>query len=152
VLLGSRLASTALIALMIFAAVYAAAMVVFKVRIAGSLVGFVAVAAAFALLAASTGLMIAALGRSVAATRGVATFAVLLLVMLGGAWVPSFVFPDWLQQLALFVPTRWAVDGLDAMSWRGLPVTAALAPVGVLLGCAALFACVAIWRFDWDAD
>jgi len=32
--------------------------------------------------------------------------------MLGGAWVPSFVFPEWLQTLSLFVPTRWAIDGL----------------------------------------
>ena len=151
VLLGSRLAATTLIALMIFAAIYAAAMLFFGVRISGSLAGFVAVAVSFALLAASTGLMIAALGRSVAATRGVATFAVLLLVMLGGAWVPSFVFPEWLQHVAMFVPTRWAVDGLDAMSWRGLPFTAALAPVGVLLGSSILFALIAVWRFDWNA-
>ena len=152
VLLGSRLAGTTLIALMIFCAIYAAAMLIFGVRISGSVAGFAAVAVSFALLAASTGLMIAALGRSVAATRGVATFAVLLLVMLGGAWVPSFVFPDWLQHVALFVPTRWAVDGLDAMSWRGLPFTAVLAPVGVLLGCSILFALIAVWRFDWDAS
>ena len=40
----------------------------------------------------------------------------LLLVMLGGAWVPSFVFPGWLQQASLVVPTRWAVDGLADIS------------------------------------
>ena len=51
------------------------------------------------------------------------------MVMLGGAWVPSFVFPEWLQTVSLFVPTRWAVDGLDAMTWRGLGLDAALAHV-----------------------
>ena len=55
------------------------------------------VACAFALLAATTGLMIASLGRSVGATRGVAMFSVLILVMLGGAWVPAFLFPEWLN-------------------------------------------------------
>ena len=151
-LLGSRLIGTTLIALLILTLVYAAAMLVFKVRIAGSVPGFVAVAVSVALLAASTGLMIAALGRSVAATRGLSTFVVLLLVMLGGAWVPSFIFPAWLQRVALFVPTRWAVDGLDAMTWRGQPFAAALAPIAVLLGFAAAFLAVAIWRFDWEAD
>ena len=152
VLLASRVLGTALIALLIMAAVYAVGCLVFGVRIAGSVVGFAAIAVAFALLAASTGLMVAALGRSVAATRGLSTFVALVLVMLGGAWVPTFIFPDWLQRAALFVPTRWAVDGLDAMTWRAQPLSAALAPVAVLLGFAALFALVAVWRFDWEAD
>jgi ABC-2 type transport system permease protein len=151
-LLGSRAVGTTLIALFILAVVYLVAAIFFKVRIAGSVVGFVGVSVAFALLAAATGLMIAAVGRTVAATRGLSTFAVLILVMLGGAWVPTFVFPEWLRRVSALVPTRWAVDGLDAMTWRGLPVQAALGPVAVMLGWTALFALIAVWRFDWEAD
>jgi ABC-2 type transport system permease protein len=97
VLLGSRVVGTTLIALMILTAVYLAAMLIFGVRIAGSVAGFAAVAVAFAILAATTGLMIAGVGRSVGATRGLSIFAALILVMLGGAWVPAFLFPEWLQ-------------------------------------------------------
>jgi ABC-2 type transport system permease protein len=150
VLLGSRVAGTTLIAMMILAVVYLVACVVFGVRIAGSVPGFAMVACAFALLAATTGLMIASLGRSVGATRGVAIFAVLVLVMLGGAWVPAFLFPEWLQNVTVFVPTRWAVDGLDAMTWRGLPLQAAFAPTAILVGWSALFALIAVWRFNWE--
>jgi ABC-2 type transport system permease protein len=150
VLLGSRVVGTTIIALIILTAVYLAACLIFGVRISGSVPGFVMVACAFALLAATTGLMIASIGRSVAATRGVAIFAVLLLVMLGGAWVPAFLFPEWLQHVTEFVPTRWAVDGLDAMTWRGLPLQAALAPTAILVGWSALFALIAIWRFNWE--
>jgi ABC-2 type transport system permease protein len=150
VLLGSRVAATTLIAIMILTVVYVVARWVFDVRIAGSVPGFVMVACAFALLAATTGLMIASLGRSVGATRGVAMFSVLILVMLGGAWVPSFVFPEWLQQVTEFVPTRWAVDGLDAMTWRGLPLESAFRPTAILVGWSVLFAAVAVWRFDWE--
>jgi ABC-2 type transport system permease protein len=152
VLLGSRVAGTALIAMLILAVVYLAAGLIFGVRIAGSPVGFVMVATAFSLLAATTGLMISSLGRSVGATRGVAMFSVLILVMLGGAWVPSFLFPEWLQQVTEFVPTRWAVDGLDAMTWRGLPLHNAVAPTVILLAWSALFALIAVWRFDWEGD
>ncbi|MDP3823361.1 MAG: ABC transporter permease [Burkholderiales bacterium] len=149
-LLGSRIASTALIALIVFTVIYAVAFVFFKVRIEGSVIGFVAVLIAFALLTASFGLLIAALGKTPEATRGLAILATLLLVMLGGAWVPSFIFPAWLQQLSLFVPTRWAIDGLDAMTWRGLPMEAAVMPVVVLLGFSAAFTVLAIARFEWE--
>jgi ABC-2 type transport system permease protein len=150
VLLGSRVTATTLIAIMILAVVYLAARFIFDVRIAGSVPGFAMVACAFALLAATTGLMIASLGKSVGATRGVAMFSVLILVMLGGAWVPSFLFPEWLQHVTEFTPTRWAVDGLDATTWRGLPLQSAFLPTAILLGWSALFALIAVWRFDWE--
>jgi ABC-2 type transport system permease protein len=152
VLLGSRVAATTLISMMILCVVYLAACLIFGVRIAGSVPGFVMVAIAFSLLAATTGLMISALGRSVGATRGVAMFSVLILVMLGGAWVPSFLFPEWLQHVTEFVPTRWAVDGFDQMTWRGLPLQSAFLPTAILVGWSALFAAIAVWRFDWEDD
>ncbi|MDP1534471.1 MAG: ABC transporter permease, partial [Rubrivivax sp.] len=149
-LLGSRMASCAAIAVIVFSIVYAAAFAFFGVRVEGSVVGFVAVLLAFAVLTASFGLLIAALGRTPEVTRGLAILVTLLLVMLGGAWVPAFIFPPWLQTLSLFVPTRWAVDGFDAMTWRALPFEAALAPVAVMLAFSAAFAAIAILRFDWD--
>ena len=149
-LLGSRIVSTAVIALVIFSVIYAVAMTLFGVRVEGSYAGLIAVLTSFALLTASFGLLIAALGRTPEATRGLAILATLMLVMLGGAWVPSFIFPKWLQDASLAVPTRWAIDGLDAMTWRGQPLAAALVPVAVMLGFAALFAAVAVWRFDWE--
>jgi ABC-2 type transport system permease protein len=149
-LLASHVTSCALIALIIFALVYAVAIGVFGVRISGSVPGFVLVVAAFALLTASFGLLVAALGRTPEATRGVAILGTLLMVMLGGAWVPAFVFPQWLQTMSLAVPTRWAVDALDAMTWRGQPFAAALMPVTVMLGFTAAFFAIALARFRWD--
>jgi ABC-2 type transport system permease protein len=149
-LLGSRTASCALIGLIVFAVVYAVAMAFFGVRISGSVPGFVAVLVAFALLTSSFGLMIAALGRTPDATRGLAILATLLMVMLGGAWVPSFIFPPWLQTVSMWMPTHWAVDGLDAMTWRGLPLQAALLPVAAMLGFTLLFSAVALARFQWE--
>jgi len=149
-LLGSHVASCSLTALIIFTVIYAVAMLAFGVRIEGSVAGFAAVLVTFALLTASFGLLIAALGRTPEATRGLAILATLLLVMLGGAWVPSFIFPAWLQTVSLYVPTRWAIDGLDAMTWRGLPLQAALMPVVVMLGFTAAFFAIALARFRWE--
>ena len=48
-------------------------------------------------------------GKTPGGTRGIASLSVLLMVMLGGAWVPSFIFPAWLQKVTVVVPARWPV-------------------------------------------
>jgi ABC-2 type transport system permease protein len=149
-LLGSRAVSAMLIAVIILVVVFAFARVVFGVRIQGSLPGFLAVTAAFGLMTATYGLLIAALGKTAEAARGLSILGTLMMVMLSGAWVPSFLFPGWLQNLTKLVPARWAMDGLDAMSWRGLPASEAVMPVLVLLGFSALFGTIAVLRFRWE--
>ena len=149
-LLGSRIVAGAVIAMVVFTVIYAVAIAAFGVRVLGSLPGLVLVLVSFSLLTASFGLLVAALGRTPEATRGLAILATLLMVMLGGAWVPSFLFPEWLQTLSLAVPTRWAVDALDAMTWRGQPFSAALLPSAVMLGFTLLFGLIAVWRFRWE--
>jgi ABC-type multidrug transport system permease subunit len=149
-LLAGKTASGTIIALMTLFVSFGFAMIVFKVRISGSIAGFVAVSIACSIMAATFGLLIAALGKTPASARGVTTLAVLMMVMLGGAWVPTFVFPAWLQRATLVVPARWAVDGLDAMTWRGLGIASAVLPTVMLLVFAAVFATIAVNRFRWE--
>jgi ABC-2 type transport system permease protein len=151
-LLGSRTVSASLTAGFILLVLFSFARVVFGVRILGSFAGFVGVCAAFSLMAAAFGLMVAALGGTVEATRGYSIMATLILVMLGGAWVPTFVFPAWLRKLTVVIPTRWAMDGLDGMTWRGLGFSSALAPIAVLLLFTLLFGALAVMRFRWGTD
>jgi ABC-2 type transport system permease protein len=146
----ARALATALFSAFQLTVIYAVAIAAFGVRIEGSAAGLVMVAVAFCLLNAGFGLMLATLGGSPAATRGIATMVMLLMVMLGGAWVPSFVFPQWLQSASLYTPTRWAVDGLDAMTWRGLPLGDAVMPAAVLCVCAIVCIGFAAWRFKWE--
>lgn len=149
-LLLGKTAAGALVGLVSVAATFAFGIVVLGIRIEGSVPGFVLLLLASALMASSFGLLLAALGRTPGATRGLAILAVLLLVMLGGGWVPAFVFPAWLQKVTLVLPTRWAIDGLDAVTWRGAGLAAgALPAVAVLLGYTVLFLLVARLRFRW---
>jgi ABC-2 type transport system permease protein len=149
-LLAGKAASGATIALMSLLVAFVFAMIVFGVRIQGSVIGFLAVAAACAVMASTFGLLVASIGRTPGGTRGVAILAVLMMVMLGGAWVPTFLFPRWVQRLTVVIPARWAVDGLDAMTWRGLGASAAVLPVLALLGFALLFATLAVTWFRWE--
>lgn len=151
-LLGSRIISAAILAFMIVLANFLFARLVFGVRVEGSLPGFFGVTAAFALMTAAFGLLIATLGKTPDATRGLAILATLLMVMLGGAWVPMFLFPQWLQKLTVIMPTRWAIDGFEAMTWRGLGFTSALLPIGVQLLFALVFGTLAVARFRWESE
>ena len=149
-LLAGKVASGTLISLMILLVSFAFAVIVFHVRIEGSIVGFFGIAIACSIMAATFGVLVAALGNTPATARGVTTLAVLMMVMLGGAWVPTFIFPAWLQQFTMIIPVRWAVDGLDAMTWRGIGLEGAVLPILVLLGFSALFSAIAATRFRWD--
>jgi ABC-2 type transport system permease protein len=149
-LLAGKVLSGTVIGMLSLIASFAFAIIVWGVRIDGSVVGFLAVGLAFAVMAAAFGLLLAALGNTPSSTRGVAILVTLVMVMLGGAWVPTFVFPAWLQRMTVIMPTRWAVDGLDAMTWRGIGAGGAVTPVLVMLGFAAAFTTVAIRRFRWE--
>jgi len=148
-LLGKGI-SGAIISLLILAVSFAFSMIVFGVRVDGGWAGFVGIAVACSIMASTFGILVAALGNTPATARGVTTLAVLMMVMLGGAWVPTFIFPAWLQQFTLIVPVRWAVDGLDAMTWRGIGSSGAVVPILVLLAFAAAFSAVAAARFRWE--
>lgn len=148
-LLGSHFLSIWIIASVVLLVVMAAGMALFGFRVQGSLPGFLLVVLGMGAFTAGFGLALAAMGGSPEATRGLAIMASLMLVMLGGAWVPSFVFPAWLQDLTLWVPLRWAVDGLDAMTWRGQGLGTAALAAAVLFGSALLLTGLALWRFRW---
>jgi len=152
VLLGSRAISAAILAFFVVQVNFLFARLVFGVKVEGSMLGFLGVSAAFALMTAGFGMLVASLGKTPEATRGLSIFAVLIVVMLGGAWIPMFLFPQWLQKLTLVVPTRWAMDGFEAMTWRGLGIQAAAAPIAVLLLFAAVFGVLAVARFRWEVE
>jgi ABC-2 type transport system permease protein len=151
-LLSSRAVSAALSALCILAVLFTFARIVFGVKVEGSFAGFLLVCLAFSLMTAAFGLLVAAIGKTPEATRPLAVLVTLIMVMLGGSWVPSFLFPAWLDKVTKAVPTRWAVDGLNGMTWRGLGFDYALTCSGMLLIFAAVFAAIAVRHFRWDSD
>jgi ABC-2 type transport system permease protein len=149
-IVAARVTSATIDAVVILAVVFGFARLVFGVRVEGSMPGFILISVAIGLMTGAFGLLVAGLGKTVEATRGLAILATLMMVMLGGAWVPAFLFPQWLQKITFAVPTRWAVEGLDGMTWRGLGFDAAIGPIAALLGFAVLFTALAVWRFEWD--
>ncbi len=146
-ILGKLLGSSLISALILFG-IFGFGALVFHLRISGSYLGFELLLLTTAFMTACFGLFVAALGRTEQQSRGFAVMAVLLMSMLGGAWFPSFLMPNWMQTASLLVPVRYAVDGFDAMTWRGLGLDAALVPLAGLLTFSFVFAAIAFWRME----
>ena len=150
VLLAGRGLSAAIIGLFELFVVLAFGIVVFHFKIEGSAVGLLLVCVATSLMAAGFGLFVAALGRSEQQSRGLSMLAVLMMSMLGGAWFPAWMMPKWMQTAGLAIPTRYAIDGVNLMTWRGGSLATIWPSVGALLGFAVVFSGIAIARFRWD--
>ncbi len=149
-LVASKVLGCAIVSGLITLVVFGFGALTFGVRLRGSPAGFLAMAAAYSFTASTFGLMVASLGRTPQAARSVAILAVLVMVLLGGGWIPSFLFPQWLQDLTPAIPTRWAIDGFDGVLSRGFTFAESLPGVAALLGFSAAFGLVATVRCRWD--
>ena len=138
VLAGKALA-TAAVALLQVLATFLFGYLVFGVRVGGSVVGFALLAVGVSGLSAATGLLVAAVGGTEARARSVCILVILGVSMLGGLWLPAFVLPGWARDVALALPTTWAMRGLDGVTWQGRGLAAALPSVGVVAAFTALF-------------
>lgn len=87
----------------------------FKMRWGPDLPMVIAVLAAWAGLAAVLGLVLGNLARSEGQAVALGVLGSMILASLGGCWWPIEVTPAWMQQLALFLPTGWAMDGLHRL-------------------------------------
>jgi len=145
VLLGKALATAGVALLMVFFT-FAVGRVAFGVTVNGSAVGFVLLAVAASALAAATGLLVAAVGGTEARARSVSTLVILGVSMVGGLWLPAFLLPGWVRDLALALPTTWAMHGLDGVTWQGRGPAEAVRGAAAVAGFAAAFLAVAVAR------
>ena len=111
---------------------------IFGVRIesvVGLALALISVAACF------TGLMmgLATVGKSERAVSGAASGIFMPLAMLGGAMIPLFVMPSWMQTLSNISPVKWSIIALEGAIWRDYDLTEMLLPCGILLAIGAIF-------------
>ncbi|HWD37588.1 MAG TPA: ABC transporter permease [Fimbriimonas sp.] len=151
-LLFARLTGSAILSTLTYCIVFASGMAIFGFRINGSIVGFGLIALTLGAMVAATGLFIAALGKTEQQSRGLSILVILSMLLLGGAWFPAFLMPSWIQPVSYLTPVRWAVDGVDAMTWRGEGLAQAIPAAGVLAAFALVLTLVAGARFRWEPE
>jgi ABC-2 type transport system permease protein len=94
------------------------------------------------------GMLLASISSSSEAASGLATFVILLMCSVGGAWFPVSLMPEFVQNLSRLTIVYWAMEGFDQVLWLNASIADLLPTLGVLAGMTALVMAVAVWRFN----
>lgn len=129
-------------------ALFLAGRLFFGLDIFGHALPLLAVATAAAAACSAFGLFIAAVSPSSAAASGLATFLVISMSAVGGAWFPVSFMPHYIQAVSKLTVVYWSVEGLTDVLWAGHSLVQVLPKIGILLGMAAAVMLVSTWRFN----
>mgnify|MGYP001447763124 FL=1 len=103
-----------------------------------------------ALAASAIGVALGAFVKTESQAGGLSVMLGMVMALLGGCWYPLELFPAVVQQAVKILPTRWAMEGMLDIVLRGRGLSAVLPEAAVLLGFAALFYAIGIWRFRYE--
>ena len=96
----------------------------------------------------SFGMLLAATASSPEAASGLATFLIMLMSAIGGAWFPISLMPLFIQQFSKFTLVYWSMEGFSGVLWSGQSLGQLLPVLGILGAITAVVMSVAIWRFN----
>lgn len=94
-------------------------------------------------------MLVATLGQTEEAANRAGWALLLVLAMLGGAMVPSYLSPAWLEVAGGVSPVRWTIVALEGAMWRGLGAGELLAPCASLLATGCVAFALGAARFRW---
>ncbi|MCW5873817.1 MAG: ABC transporter permease [Anaerolineales bacterium] len=105
---------------------------------------------AFAFCITSMGMLLAALVRTYAQIDAMSMMLILPLAGLGGAMWPIEIVPDFMQKIAMWLPTGWAMKGFKDIILRGFGLPEILPTAGVLVLFGVIFLALGVWRFKYE--
>jgi ABC-2 type transport system permease protein len=126
---------------------FCAGSLMYGIEVLPHLPALLAVSASAAAACTAFGMLLAAVARSQATAQGMATFLILTMSAIGGAWFPISLMPEFLQAVAKLTIVYWSVEGFLRVLWQGQGVFEVLPIVGILLGIAVAINAVSAWRF-----
>ena len=124
--------------------------VLYDMPLGDSLVGVLVLTLALALAAASLGLMIGSLFGTSKTAGNAGTILGFVLMIIGGCIYPTFWEEGMVFYLSQLTPHAHAIDGYFKLMAEGAEVGAVLPDIGIMIGMAAAFFGIAMWRFKFE--
>jgi ABC-2 type transport system permease protein len=124
--------------------------VVMKLNWGQSPVALAIMMLASALAAAALGTTLGTFVKTTSQANGLSIMLGMVMALLGGCWYPIELFPQAVQTAVKILPTRWAMQGMLEVVARGHGLEAVLPDALVLLGFAAIFFAIGVWRFRYE--
>jgi ABC-2 type transport system permease protein len=145
-----KLAPTLIIAVAQMLALFALGVALFDLVVSGSLVALSLIAVGFSLSMLSFGMAIMSLSRTSLQLNTYVNLAGIVFAGVGGALVPLAVLPEWVQTVARFTPTYWAMDGFLDVILSGAGIPEVVSPISALLVFSAVFTGITATRFRFE--
>jgi ABC-2 type transport system permease protein len=103
-----------------------------------------------ALAAAAFGTTMGTFIKSEGQASGLSIMFSMVFSLMGGCWYPLELFPPAIQTAVKVLPTTWAMQGMLDLVLRGGGLQDILPEAAVLLGFAAIFFSLGVWRFRYE--
>ncbi len=100
----------------------------------------------------SLGLLAGSIAKTQEGAVNLANLFVLPMAFLSGSFFPLDGSPQWLQVTSQLLPLRHLNDGMLDVLVRGEGPSAAVVPICILLGFAAVVTLIAVRLFRWEGD
>ena len=78
-------------------------------------------------------MLVASLGKTEQTASGAGWAILMPLSMIGGAMVPTFVMPAWIQSISFISPIRWAMLAIEGGVWRNFSIAEMAMPCAILI-------------------
>jgi len=75
----------------------------------------------------------ASLAKTERSVAGITNAFLVMMGMIGGAMIPLFVMPGWMQAISDFSPVKWAIVAFEGAIWRDFSYSEMMTPVSILL-------------------
>tara|TARA_R110002072_G_scaffold302060_2_gene483577 strand:- start:2290 stop:3570 length:1281 start_codon:yes stop_codon:yes gene_type:complete len=84
-----------------------------------NLVGLVVISILSGLAAISFAMLVGTYAKTVEQASGFGAITIIIFAAIGGIWVPSFVMPEYLQNIGKISPLHWSLEGFYTLFLRG---------------------------------
>ncbi|MBC7741318.1 MAG: ABC transporter permease [Bdellovibrionaceae bacterium] len=111
-----------------------------------------AITFASAWAATSYGLLVSCFAETSEQAHAFGAFSVVILAIIGGVMIPSYVMPDLMQKVSALSPLYWGLEAYLDLFVRKLSLMAILPRIYWLLGFSLVACLISSWRFRWTEN
>jgi len=147
-ILWSKYLFNTLLGIVQLVVLFLAGQLMFGIEVVPHLPSLLVVVIVASLACTSFGMLLSSIASNPAAASGLATFLILTMSSIGGAWFPTSLMPEFIQSISKLTLVYWSMEGFLAVLWAQKPLIEILPTLGVLLAMATVVSAFSLWRFN----
>lgn len=151
VFLGAKSVGMTIIAFLQAAIIIVTGVLLFEVKIKGSLLAAALVVLLGSLMMVALGLVVAGTAKRLESVDSIANVIAMPMMFLAGTFFPIDMAPGWLRSVAAFLPLTYLNNALRDVLVRGRVLADVLPSLGVMVLWVLLFIALAAYLFRWEA-